>query len=211
MSGPEMTAFLTQATSLVVEHSALGSIHFWCMDWRHLALMVAAGQLAFADLLNICVWTKTNAGMGSLYRSAHEFVLVFRHGSTGHRNNVQLGRHGRHRTNVWSYPGANAFVRSSEEGDLLAQHPTPKPVALVADAILDVTARGDLVLDCFLGSGTTLIACERVGRHCRGLELDPLYVDLTIRRWQRLTGEHAINLACGRSFDELAALSEVTA
>ena len=123
MTNPELTAFLTQASRLAADHSAEGSVHFWCMDWRHLSLMVAAGNLAYSTLLNICVWTKPNGGMGSLYRSAHEFVLPFRKGAAQHRNNVQLGRYGRNRTNVWSYPGANTFVRNSEEADLFGAAP----------------------------------------------------------------------------------------
>ncbi len=208
MAGPEFTVFLASACRLAAEHSHDSSVHFWCTDWRHIEHLLAAGRAPYDVLLNICVWAKNNGGMGSLYRSAHEFVAVFRKGAASHRNNVQLGAYGRNRTNVWNYPGANTFLRSSEEGDLLAQHPTPKPVQLVADALLDVTARGDLVLDSFLGSGTTLIACERIGRRCRGIELDPLYIDLTIRRWQRLTGEAAALQATGETFDALAACAQ---
>ena len=133
---------------------------------------------------------------------------MFKHGRNGHRNNVQLGRFGRNRSNVWQYPGANSFARWGEEGKLLAVHPTVKPVAMVADAILDCSARGDIVLDAFLGSGTTLIAAERTGRCCYGLELDPAYVDTTIRRWQALTGGSARHAASGRSFDDLACEAE---
>lgn len=140
--------------------------------------------------------------MGALYRSRHELVFVFKHGRVTHRNNVQLGRYGRDRTNVWLYPSPRT---PSEEGKLLALHPTVKPVGLVADAILDCSARGDIVLDGFLGSGTTLIAAERIGRRCYGLELDPLYVDTIVRRWQSMTGEHARDSATGRSFKELEA------
>lgn len=138
--------------------------------------------------------------MGSLYRSQHELVFVFKNGMAGHCNNVQLGKYGRNRTNVWNYRGANDFGRRTEEGNLLAMHPTVKPVALVADAILDCSHRGDLVLDAFLGSGSTLIACERTGRWCCGLELDPLYVDTAIRRWQKYTGASAVNAATGQTF-----------
>jgi DNA modification methylase len=141
--------------------------------------------------------------MGSLYRSQHELVLVFKQRGATHRNNVQLGQFGRNRSNVWHYPGANSFARGGPEGNLLALHPTVKPVALVADAILDCSARGDIVLDAFLGSGTTVIAAERTGRCCYGLELDPLYVDTAIRRWQVLTGEKARHAASGRRFDDL--------
>lgn len=202
MSEAEFATFLTQAAQQMAAHSRDGSVHFLCIDWRHVFTLISAGRAAYDDLLNICVWTKNNGGMGSLYRSAHEFVAVFRKGPGPHRNNVELGRHGRNRTNVWAYPGANSFVRSSEEGDLLAQHPTPKPVQMVADALLDVSARGDVVLDPFIGSGGTLIAAERVGRVCCGMDLDPAYIDLAIRRWERLTGESAILSATGETFSQ---------
>jgi DNA modification methylase len=165
---------------------------------------MTAGRGAYAGLTNLCIWVKNNGGMGSLYRSQHELVFVFKQGRDGHRNNVQLGCFGRNRSNVWHYPGANSFSRCSEEGNLLALHPTVKPVAMVADAMLDCTARGDIVLDAFLGSGTTMIAAERTGRRCCGLELDPVYVDTVIRRWQALTGKRATDVARGRSFDDLA-------
>jgi DNA modification methylase len=142
--------------------------------------------------------------MGSLYRSQHELVFVFKQRGGSHRNNVQLGQFGRNRSNVWHYPGANTFSRHGEEGNLLALHPTPKPVAMVADAILDCTERGQIVLDAFLGSGATVIAAERTGRHCYGLELDPMYVDTTIRRWQRWTGDKARHAITGRLFDDPA-------
>ena len=146
-----------------------------CIDWRHIGELLAAGHEADHELKNMCVWVKDNGGMGSLYRSQHELVFVFKTGRGGHRNNVQLGRFGRNRSNVWHYPGPTPSPASREEGNLLALHPTVKPVAMVADAILDCTARGDIVLDGFLGSGTTLIAAERTGRRCYGLELDPLH------------------------------------
>ena len=141
--------------------------------------------------------------MGSLYRSQHELVWVFKSGREGHRNNVQLGQFGRYRTNVWNYPGVNSFSRSTEEGNLLELHPTVKPVALVADAIMDCSARGDIVLDPFLGSGTTAIAAERTGRVCYGIELDPIYVDTIVRRWQRFTGMTATHAVSGRRFNEV--------
>jgi DNA modification methylase len=142
--------------------------------------------------------------MGSFYRSQHEFVFVFRNGEGKHRNNVQLGKYGRNRTNVWEYPSISSASKSGDEGNLLALHPTVKPVALVADALLDCSARGDIVLDAFLGSGSTLIAAERIGRICCGIEIDPLYVDTAIRRWQRHTGDHAIHAVSGNRFDEVA-------
>jgi hypothetical protein len=154
-------------------------------------LSLTAGREACGELKNVCVWVKDNAGMGSHYRSQHELIFVFKHGRHGHRNNVQLGRFGRNRSNVWHYPGANSFARCGAEGNLSALHPTVKPVAMVADAILDGSARGDIVLDAFLGSGTTVIAAELTGRRCCGLELDPGYVDTAIRRWQTLTGDQA--------------------
>jgi DNA modification methylase len=147
--------------------------------------------------------------MGSFYRSRHELVFVFKHGRAPHRNNIQLGQFGRNRTNVWEYPSPSSFARPGEEGNLLALHPTVKPAALVADAIMDASARGEIVLDGFLGSGTTIIAAERTGRRCCGLELDPLYVDTIIRRWQAYTGEGARHGTSGRSFGELEAEAEV--
>jgi DNA modification methylase len=156
-------------------------------------------------LKNMCVWVKHNAGMGSFYRSQHELVFVFKHGRASHRNNVELGRFGRSRTNVWKYPGANGLGRGTEEGNLLELHPTVKPVAMVADAILDCSARGDIVLDPFLGSGTTLLAAERTGRACRGIEIDPIYVDVAIRRWRTFTGEDARHAVSGKTFTELEA------
>jgi DNA modification methylase len=172
------------------------------MDWRHMGELLAAGGRAYTELKNLCVWTKDNPGMGSLYRSQHELVFVFKHGREPHRNHIQLGRYGRNRSNVWNYPGANSFSRSGAEGNLLALHPTVKPVALVADALRDCSGRGEIVLDGFLGSGTTLIAAERTGRSCRGLELDPAYVDTAIRRWQALTGERGRHAESGRLFDD---------
>ncbi len=207
MSEPEFTAFLTTVCRLMADASKDGAVHLICMDWGHIFALLAAGRTVYESCLNICVWTKPNGGMGGLYRSAHELVTVFKHGRAAHRNNVQLGRFGRNRTNVWAYPGANGFGHG-EDADLTSLHPTPKPVRMIADAVLDVTARRDLVLDPFLGSGSTLIAAERVGRVCRGIEMDPLYVDLTIRRWQRLTGLEA-RREDGARFDTLINPKEV--
>ena len=208
MDAAEFTAFLAKAFANLAAFSVDGSIHFICMDWRHLEELLAASRNAYSGLLNLCVWAKTNGGMGAFYHSQHELVFVFKHGRGGHRNNVQLGRFGRNRSNVWHYPGANTFARGGEEGNLLALHPTVKPLAMVADAILDCTARGDIVVDAFLGSGTTIIAAERTGRRCYGLELDPLYVDTIIRRWQALTGDMARHAESGRSFDDFAREAE---
>jgi DNA modification methylase len=209
MDAAQFTEFLNKVLRLLVRHSAPGSLHYICMDWRHLLELLTAAEGVYLELKNLCAWVKDNAGMGSLYRSQHELVLVFKSGAAPHRNNVQLGQYGRNRTNVWHYPSVNNFGRRGEEGNLLALHPTVKPVALVADAIMDCSARGDIVLDPFLGSGSTLIAAERVGRICRGMELDPLYVDAAIRRWQRFTGDRAIRAEGGERFDDLAHESEV--
>lgn len=205
MDAAQFTDFLLRSCLLLARHSEDGSIHFICMDWRHVEELLTASRQIYGELKNICVWVKHNAGMGSLYRSQHEFIFVFKQGRRSHQNNVQLGQYGRHRSNVWSYQGANSFGRGTEEGNLLALHPTVKPVAMVADAILDCSARGDLVLDPFLGSGTTVIAAERTGRRCYGLELDPLYVDVIIRRWQAFTGDVARLFRTGQTFDEIAA------
>ena len=202
MTSAEFQTFLVSTCALLVRHSADGSIHHLCMDWRHAGELLAAGKAVYTEHKNTCVWVKSNAGMGSLYRSQHEFVFVFKNGQAAHRNNVQLGRFGRHRSNVWNYPGANSLGRSTEEGNLLALHPTVKPIKLVADAILDCSARGDLVLDPFLGSGSTLLAAERVGRSCYGIEIDPIYIDTVIRRWQAQTGDDAIHDATGRRFND---------
>jgi DNA modification methylase len=156
------------------------------MDWRHMDDVSAVGQSVYGELLNLCIWNKSNAGMGSLYRSKHELVFVFKVGTAPHFNAVELGRHGRNRTNVWDYASVNSLAGSRRED--LALHPTVKPTALVADAIQDVTRRGDLVLDTFLGAGTSLIAAERCGRRFRGVEIDPAYVDVAIERWTAMTG-----------------------
>jgi DNA modification methylase len=171
MAKTEFTAFLSQACHNLAAFSAGGSLHFICMDWRHLLELLTAGHMAYSELENVCVWVKSNGGMGSLYRSRHELVFVFKSGRHGHR-------------------------------------PTVKPVALVADALLDCSARGDIVLDSFLGSGTSIIAAERSGRRCYGMELDPAYVDTIIRRWQALTGGNACHAASNRSFDDLACEAE---
>jgi DNA modification methylase len=203
MTEQEFRQFLTKALGRVAASSRIPSVVYVCIDWRHMGELLAAGCAAHLDLLNVCVWTKDNAGMGSLYRSQHEMVFVFRNGKASHRNNIQLGRFGRSRSNVWNYPGANTFARNSSEGNLLALHPTVKPVALVADAIMDCSSRGERVLDPFLGSGTTVIAAERTGRICHGMELDPIYVDTSVRRWQEFTGKTAVHSENGKSFAEM--------
>jgi DNA modification methylase len=204
MSEFEFVSFLTSSLRLLARYSASGSVHFLCMDWRHMGELLAAGREVYESLLNVCVWVKNNGGMGSFYRSQHELVFVFRNGKAQHRNNVQLGRYGRNRTNVWNYPGISTLSKAGDEGNLLALHPTVKPVALVADAILDCSARGDVVLDAFLGAGSTLIAAERTGRCCYGVELDARYVDTAVKRWQRYTGDHAVHAVSGIRFDDVA-------
>jgi DNA modification methylase len=184
MDALEFTAFLSRACKLLARFSVDGSLQFICMDWRHMGELLAAGREVYAELLNLCVWVKNNGGMGSFSRSRHELIFAFKHGRGSHRNNIQLGQFGRNRTNVWEYPCATSFGKSGEEANLLALHPTVKPVALVADAIMDASARGDIILDAFLGSGTTVIAAERTGRRCYGLELDPTYTDTIVRRWR---------------------------
>jgi DNA modification methylase len=203
MSPEEFTSFLGSALGHATNNSAPGSIHFVCMDWRHMGEMLAAGRAVFNELKNVVVWNKTNAGQGSFYRSQHELIFVFKSGDAPNLNNVELGRHGRNRSNVWTYPGVNTF-RAGRMTDL-ATHPTVKPVQLVADAIKDCSRRGDIVLDPFIGSGTTILAAERVGRRCCGLELDPIYVDAAVRRWQKFTKRDAVLEVSGQTFDEVAA------
>ena len=186
MSRDEFRTFLADALGACVGASRDGAVHFVCMDWRHMNDLSVAGRDIYGDLLNVCIWNKSNAGMGSLYRSKHELIFVFRVGKAPHFNAVELGKHGRNRTNVWDYASVNTGAGSRRED--LKLHPTVKPTALVADAIQDVTRRGDLVLDTFCGSGTTLVAAERTGRRFLGVEIDPAYVDVAIERWEVMTG-----------------------
>ena len=206
MSYADFTAFLTRYLELTKAHSMPGSLHYSCMDAMHGHEILTAARQAGLRLKTTCTWAKTNAGMGSLYRQQTEFVHVFKNGedSVPHVNNIQLGRYGRYRTTLWTYAGVNTFRRGRED-DLL-DHPTVKPWALVADAIKDCTGHGETVLDAFCGSGTTIIAAEKVGRKAFGIELDPLYVDVAIRRWEKVTKKHAVNAATGRTFAESEAL-----
>ena len=187
MSEAEFRTFLADTLGACASVSRDGAVHFVCMDWRHMDDVTASVADIYTELLNICVWNKSNAGMGSLYRSKHEMVFVYRVGDAPHTNTVELGKHGRNRTNVWDYASVNSRRGSRRED--LALHPTVKPVAMVADAICDVTRQGELVLDIFLGSGTSLIAAERVGRRFRGLDIDPAYVDVAMTRWSEITGK----------------------
>lgn len=200
MTPEAFTDFLKSSFDCMADHTIDGAIHYVCMDWRHLAEMMAAGNEAYTQLKNVCVWAKSNAGMGSFYRSQHELVFVWKSGTAPHINNFELGQHGRNRTNVWEYPG----VTSMRPGRLeeLAMHPTVKPVALVADALKDCSNRNGLVLDPFAGSGTILIAAERTGRRARAIEIDPGYVDVAIRRWQAFTGKSATLATTGQRFEE---------
>jgi DNA modification methylase len=201
MSPAQFIDFLDRWMTLAAHYSEDGSIHYACIDWRHLNEILTAGRRVYSEPKNVVVWVKTNAGQGSFYRSQHEFILVFKNGDAPHCNNVELGKHGRNRSNVWTYAGVNSF--RAGRMDELSVHPTVKPVALVADAIRDCSRRGEIVLDPFMGSGTTILAAERVGRRAYGLEIDPLYVDVAVRRWQSFTGRDAILKATGQTFDEV--------
>ena len=200
MSPNEYLNFLESICMSLVAFTVDGAMHFICMDWRHAKPLLIAGERIYSELKNICVWNKDNDGRGSLYRSKHELIFVWKAGTAPHINNIELGRSGRYRTNVWDYPGVNSF-RSGRD-DKLAMHPTVKPVALVADAIRDCSKRCGIVLDPFAGSGTTLIAAEKTGRRAAAIELDPLYVDTAIRRWQAITGRTAVHTDTGASFAE---------
>lgn len=201
MTAEEFQAFLDVVFGAAAAVLRAGGLLAAFMDWRQVAKVFAAGERAGLELVNLVVWAKTQAAMGSLWRSQHELLPVFKKPGAPHVNNVELGKHGRHRSNVWSYPGANTI--GSEAREHLKDHPTPKPVAMLADAILDVTKLGDLVLDPFLGSGSTLMAAEQTGRRARGLELDPGYVDVILRRWMAAGGTEPLLAATGQTFSEV--------
>jgi len=226
MSAAEFTQFLTTTLGGLASVSKDGAIHFVCMDWRHMGELLAAGEVVYSELKNLCVWAKTNAGQGSFYRSQHELVFVFKAGEAQHLNSFGLGAGarmeaprraargmellaaglpgaGRNRSNVWTYPGVNSFGAGRLEQ--LALHPTVKPVAMVADAMRDCSSRAGVVLDGFAGSGTLFLAAEKVGRRGYGVEIDPLYVDVAIARWQKMTGKDAIHAESGETFGERAA------
>lgn len=202
MSDEEFLLFLQTTLRNAVDLSRPGALSFVCMDWRHIDLLLQVGKSIYDELKNIIVWAKTNGGQGSLYRSQHELIALFKVGKDEHVNNVELGRYGRNRSNVWHYAGINAF--KADRAEELASHPTVKPVALVVDAIKDVTKRNAIVLDLFGGSGTTLIAAERTGRRARLLEIEPRYADVTIRRYERLTKSDVVHAETGATFTELA-------
>lgn len=201
MTTREFTTFLGVTLCNVSLAMRNGAIAFVCIDWRHMSELQAAGALAFTELKNLIVWNKTNGGMGTFYRSKHEFIFAFKQGTAAHTNSFGLGGSGRYRTNVWDYPGISSM--GSDRNEELAMHPTVKPVALVADAIRDCSRRGEIVLDCFGGSGSTLIAAEKTGRKARLIEYDPLYCDTIVQRWQDLTGKRATLAGCGRSFENV--------
>jgi DNA modification methylase len=203
MSPAQIRLSLSGTLGNGVRASSEGAVHYVCMDWRHIHELIAVGRELFGAMLNLVVWNKSNAGQGSFYRSQHELIGVFRVGREPHRNNIELGRLGRNRSNVWSYPGINAFGKGRIEA--LISHATAKPVALVADALIDCSARGDIVLDQFAGSGTTILAADKVGRIGFGMEYEPGYVDVAVKRWQRMTKLEATLEGDGRTFDEIAA------
>jgi DNA modification methylase len=189
MTRAEFVAFLSAAFANLVAHSVDGSIHFVCMDWRHMGEMLEAGSANYAELKNLIVWAKDNGGMGAFYRSKHELIFAFKSGTASHINSFELGQHGRYRTNVWQYRGVNTL--KTGRMDELALHPTVKPVAMIADAIKDVSRRGGIVLDLFGGSGSTLIAAHKTGRRARLCELDPIYCDRILRRWENFAKDDA--------------------
>ena len=195
MTESQFTDFLTKAFGNLADHSLDGVIHFLCMDWRHMREMLTAGHAVYTELKNLIVWAKDNGGMGSFYRSRHELIFVFKKGEASHINSFELGQHGRYRTNVWNYRGVNTMKAGRMEE--LQLHPTVKPVQMIADAIKDVSARGDIVLDSFGGSGSTLIAAEKTGRRARLVELDVLYCDRILARYERYAKDTAEQLVCG--------------
>ena len=210
MNELEFEAFLTGYMKHSSDASVDGAIHYHCIDWRHIKNMMIAGESVYGPPKQMCVWVKSNAGMGSFYRSQHELICIFKVGNAPHINTFGLGEGGRYRTNAWSYPGANAFGRT-RQGDL-DDHPTVKPTVMVMDAIKDCSHRGEVILDPFGGSGTALLAAEKTGRRARLIELDPLNVDVAVRRWQTLTGKNAVLAGDGRTYDllALARVGEVT-
>ncbi|MCZ6772727.1 MAG: site-specific DNA-methyltransferase [Proteobacteria bacterium] len=201
MSEEEFVGFLKTTLGHCAAHCIDGAINFICMDWRHMGELIAAGRQVYSELKNLCVWNKSNAGMGSFYRSKHELIFVYKSGTAPHINNFGLGERGRYRTNIWSYASMSSFGADRDEA--LAMHPTVKPVALVADALRDVSKRGGIVLDAFAGSGTTIVASERTGRVGYVMEIDGHYVDVAIRRWQEFTGGDAIHAGTGQTFAEI--------
>jgi DNA modification methylase len=202
MNSGQFTGFLSETLCNISRVMRDGAIAFVCMDWRHMGELLAAGEAAFTELKNLVVWNKTNGGMGAFYRSKHELVFVFKQGTAEHTNSFGLGQTGRYRTNVWDYHGISSM--GSNRSEELAMHPTVKPVALIADAIRDCSRRGEIVLDGFGGSGSTLIAADKTGRFARLIEYDPVYCDTIVRRWEKYTGKRAKLGESGATFDDIA-------
>lgn len=200
MKSHEFTEFLMTNFKLCCQFSLSCSLHYNFMDWRHISEIMQAGNQIFSNFVNMCVWVKSSGGMGSLYRSQHELCFIFKNGTDKHTNNVELGKNGRYRTNVWQYAGVNSFGRHKNDIKL---HPTVKPVEMFKDAILDVSNRGDIILDCFLGSVSTLIAAQQAKRTCYGIEYEPLYVDTAIRRYSEIFDEDAVLESTGQTYSEL--------
>jgi DNA modification methylase len=209
MSSDQFREFLKSALAAAGDYSASGAVHYVCMDWRHIEDLMATGRTVYGETLNLITWVKNNAGQGSFYRSQHELIAVFRVGNAPHLNNVALGAHGRNRTNVWHYAGVSSFGKDRMAE--LASHPTVKPIAMVADAIRDCTRRNDLILDTFAGSGTTMLACEQIGRRSRSMEISETFVDVAIRRWQAFTGRDAVHAHSSKTFDETMHATEEAA
>ena len=203
MESDTFTAFLKTSCARMAGWSSDGAIHFICMDWRHVDEIGRAGREVYSELKNLIVWVKDNAGMGSFYRSRHELIFAFKNGTAPHINSFELGQNGRYRTNVWNYRGITSPTKDARE--VLSLHPTVKPVAMVADAMKDCSSRGGIVLDPFCGSGTILIAAQKTGRRARAIELDPLYCDTAIWRWQLYAKDDAILIETGETFEAAAA------
>jgi DNA modification methylase len=205
MTDDEFLTFLGETFKNLATYSRSGSIHYVFIDWKHVYDVITAGRQHYTEFKNLCVWNKDNAGMGAFYRNKHELICVFKNGSTPHINNFELGQHGRARSNVWDYPAVRTFFKDSETGErrdgLMKLHPTPRPVAMLMDIFLDCSKRGDIVMEPFIGSGTAVLAAEKTGRCCYGIDMEPHYIDLAIRRWQNLTGKLATHAETGQSFN----------
>ena len=202
MSRSQFITFLTDTLGNIARHMRNGAIAYVCMDWRHASEVLEAGEAVFTEYKNLVVWNKTNGGMGAFYRSKHELIFVFKNGDAAHTNSFGLGDTGRYRTNVWDYPGVSSIGAGRAEE--LAMHPTVKPVALIADALRDCSRRGEIVLDGFGGSGSTLIAAEKTGRAARLIEYDEVYCDTIIRRWEQVTGKRAKLADTKQIFEDVA-------
>jgi DNA modification methylase len=206
MTSDQFIEFLQQTLGPCARHTIDGGITYICMDWRHARELLTAAAAVYDELKNICVWTKTTPGQGSFYRSQHELVFVYKRGKAPHLNTFELGQHGRTRSNVWVYAGANTF--RAGRMDELKMHPTVKPVALIADAMRDCSRRGSIILDAFAGSGTTIMAAEQIGRRAFCIEVDARYVDVAIRRWQRFTRKDVTLESTGQTFEEVLTARE---